>query len=143
MEAYLVDLGKADYRDAHQLQVDCDQWRLLEKGRPGIFIVNEHQFVFTLGKRGSRESLTVGEEFIKIMGDLQDNRCDILTLGQYLQPSRSHLPVERFVPPEEFDSLNLLSINGLVTHEGVAEAFDLEYTSVEEVLVAGLPMQAQ
>jgi len=35
--------------------------------------------------------------------DLLDVGCSILTLGQYLQPSREHLPVERFVPPEEFD----------------------------------------
>lgn len=37
--------------------------------------------------------------------DLQDAGCDILTMGQYLQPSSEHLPVQRFVPPEEFDGL--------------------------------------
>jgi len=31
--------------------------------------------------------------------------CQILTLGQYLRPSASHLPVERYVPPEEFAAL--------------------------------------
>ena len=31
--------------------------------------------------------------------------CDILTLGQYLRPSEAHLPVERYVPPEEFAAL--------------------------------------
>jgi lipoic acid synthetase len=36
------------------------------------------------------------------MQDLRNVDCQILTLGQYLQPSRFHLPVERFVPPEEF-----------------------------------------
>jgi lipoic acid synthetase len=35
--------------------------------------------------------------------DLVEAGCMMLTLGQYLQPSRDHLPVERFVPPEEFD----------------------------------------
>ena len=68
MKAYLIDLGKVDYRDAHQFQVDCVQWRLLEKDRPDIFLVTEHPPVFTLGKRGGRESLTVGEEFIKNRG---------------------------------------------------------------------------
>lgn len=68
MKAYLIDLGKMDYRNAHQFQVDCVQWRLLKKGRPDIFIVTEHPPVFTLGKRGGRESLTVGEEFIKRRG---------------------------------------------------------------------------
>lgn len=36
--------------------------------------------------------------------DLFDAGCTMLTLGQYLQPSTAHLPVERYVPPEEFDS---------------------------------------
>jgi len=45
------------------------------------------------------------EELLQTMKDLLAHGCDILTLGQYLQPSKDHLPVERFVPPEEFDSL--------------------------------------
>lgn len=45
------------------------------------------------------------EELLEAMQDLVDNGCDILSLGQYLQPSKNHLPVERFVPPEEFDNL--------------------------------------
>ena len=68
MKAYLIDLGKMDYRKAHQFQVDCVQWRLHEKERPDIFLVTEHPPVFTLGKRGGRGSLTVGEEFIKSRG---------------------------------------------------------------------------
>ncbi|MCP4337551.1 MAG: lipoyl(octanoyl) transferase LipB [Desulfobulbaceae bacterium] len=68
MKAYLIDLGKMNYRDAHQFQVDCVQWRLLEKERSDIFLVTEHPPVFTLGKRGGRGSLTVGEEFIKSRG---------------------------------------------------------------------------
>jgi len=68
MNTYLIDLGTMDYRDAHQFQVDCVQWRNREKGRTDIFLVTEHPPVFTLGKRGGRESLTVGEEFIKNRG---------------------------------------------------------------------------
>ena len=68
MKAYLIDLGKMDYRDAHQLQLDCVQWRLLEEERPDIFVVTEHPPVFTLGRRGGRESLIVDEEFIKGRG---------------------------------------------------------------------------
>jgi len=37
--------------------------------------------------------------------DLQTAGCDILTMGQYLQPSAEHLPVQRFLPPEEFEGL--------------------------------------
>jgi len=42
------------------------------------------------------------EEVYEAMQDLRDAGCDMLTLGQYLRPSSRHLPVERYVPPEEF-----------------------------------------
>ena len=50
--------------------------------------------------------LGLGETAVEIretLEDLADIGCDFLTLGQYLQPSRKHLPVEKFVTPEEFD----------------------------------------
>ena len=43
------------------------------------------------------------EEVVQVLRDLLDAGCRILTLGQYLQPSSEHLPVERFVTPEEFE----------------------------------------
>ena len=45
------------------------------------------------------------EEVREVMADLRRHEVDMLTLGQYLQPSRHHLPVERFVHPDEFDAL--------------------------------------
>lgn len=45
------------------------------------------------------------EEVLVAMGDLRRAGCDILTLGQYLQPSLSHLPVAEFVPPAVFEEL--------------------------------------
>ena len=45
------------------------------------------------------------EEVLQVMKDIRDVDCDILTLGQYLQPTKSHLPVDRFVSPEEFGML--------------------------------------
>jgi len=45
------------------------------------------------------------EEVEAVMQDLRDHQCDMLTLGQYLQPSVHHLPVERFVHPDEFAHL--------------------------------------
>ena len=45
------------------------------------------------------------DEVISVLEDLRAHDCDMLTLGQYLQPSRHHLPVERFWTPAEFDSL--------------------------------------
>ncbi|MDP8101007.1 lipoyl synthase [Phocoenobacter atlanticus] len=43
------------------------------------------------------------EEILTVMEDLRENGVTMLTLGQYLQPSRHHLPVDRYVHPDEFD----------------------------------------
>ncbi len=45
------------------------------------------------------------EEIIQSMKDLLSVGCDVLTLGQYLQPTKKHLPVQRFVHPDEFAAL--------------------------------------
>lgn len=44
------------------------------------------------------------EEIAQTLKDLLQARCRILTLGQYLQPSKDHLAVERYIPPEEFEA---------------------------------------
>ncbi|HLY72739.1 MAG TPA: lipoyl synthase [Planctomycetota bacterium] len=63
-------------------------------------------------KRGllSKTGLQVGhgetwDEILAVMDDLGRIRLDILTIGQYLQPTREHLAVKRFYTPEEFDTL--------------------------------------
>jgi lipoic acid synthetase len=43
------------------------------------------------------------DEVINAMNDLVSYGCDILTIGQYLQPTKQHLPVDRFVTPDEFN----------------------------------------
>ena len=42
------------------------------------------------------------EEVLELMNDLVSYGCNILTIGQYLQPTKMHLPVDRFVTPDEF-----------------------------------------
>ncbi len=44
-------------------------------------------------------------QLLQTWHDLLSAGCDILTMGQYLQPSSEHLPVTRFLPPEEFAEL--------------------------------------
>ena len=45
------------------------------------------------------------DEVKAVMRDLREHQVDMLTIGQYLAPSRDHLPVERFVHPDEFKAL--------------------------------------
>jgi lipoic acid synthetase len=88
--------------------------RLYRKVRPG----SDYAWSLGLLKRFKQEHpdvltksglmLGVGEmldEVLRVMEDLRSHDVDMLTLGQYLQPSRHHLPVERFVHPDEFERL--------------------------------------
>ncbi len=50
------------------------------------------------------------EEILAAMADLRAARCDILTIGQYLAPSRGHIPVDRFYTPEEFSELERVGL---------------------------------
>lgn len=57
----------------------------------------------------SKSGMMVGlgetpEEVAAVMADLRQVGCDILTIGQYLQPSPKHLPVQAFIPPEQFEA---------------------------------------
>lgn len=56
------------------------------------------------------------EEVIVAMEDLRRAQCDILTLGQYLQPSVKHLPVTEFVPPAIFEELGNEAVRMGFTH---------------------------
>src|SRR5207237_153783 len=49
------------------------------------------------------------DELLEVLADLRSVGCGMLTLGQYLQPTPEHLPVERYVPPQEFDELGDLA----------------------------------
>ena len=63
--------------------------------------------------------LGVGEsidEVEQVMRDLRAHNCDMLTLGQYLQPSKHHLPLVRYVHPDEFDRLGELGYELGFTH---------------------------
>ncbi|MGV6825496.1 MAG: lipoyl synthase [bacterium] len=91
--------------------------RLYREARPGA----DYQWSLTLLKEfkatypgiPTKSGIMLGlgetnEEVEELMRDLRAHDCDMLTLGQYLQPSREHLPVKRFVSPEEFDELRKL-----------------------------------
>ena len=56
------------------------------------------------------------EEILQVMQDLRDHGVTMLTLGQYLQPSRHHLPVQRYVSPAEFDDFKQKALEMGFTH---------------------------
>jgi lipoyl synthase len=63
---------------------------------------------------GTKSGLMLGlgestEELLDVLADLRAVRCDTLTLGQYLAPTLKHIPVARYVPPDEFDRLAVLA----------------------------------
>jgi lipoic acid synthetase len=47
------------------------------------------------------------DEIVEVLGDLRDAGCQVVTIGQYLQPTPQQVPVERYWSPEEFDELEL------------------------------------
>ncbi len=91
--------------------------RLYPKARPGADYQWSLDLLARFGKQHpevptkSGIMLGIGEtldEVTQVMDDLRRHGCSMLTLGQYLQPSRDHLPVERFLTPDEFDQLRQL-----------------------------------
>lgn len=79
-----------------QVRIQAKYWRSMEVLR-------------TLKQGGMRTKsglmLGLGEtkaEVTQTLADLAANKCDVVTIGQYLQPTKKHLPVQRFVHPDEF-----------------------------------------
>ena len=86
--------------------------RLYKTVRPQAHYNRSLELLFRAKQKGflTKSGLMLGlgetiDEVIDTMSDLREVECDILTLGQYLQPTQSHLPVERYVRPEEFAML--------------------------------------
>jgi lipoic acid synthetase len=79
-----------------QVRIQAKYWRSMEV----IRILKE-------GGSRTKSGIMLGlgekkEEVIQTMKDLRDNGCDVITIGQYLQPTQKHLAVHRFVHPDEF-----------------------------------------
>jgi lipoic acid synthetase len=49
------------------------------------------------------------EEVMQVMDDMRSAQIDFITIGQYLQPTRKHAPIDRFVTPDEFDGYSKLA----------------------------------
>jgi lipoyl synthase len=68
--------------------------KLLHRAKEKFNLVTKSGLMLGLGE--------TPEEVLAVMRDLREHRCDILSLGQYLQPTKAHLPVMRYVSLEEF-----------------------------------------
>jgi lipoyl synthase len=92
--------------------------RLYLKIRPGARYYQSLRLLERVKTRDPRSftksGLMVGlgeskEEVMQVMDDMRVAGVDFLTIGQYLQPTRKHAPVDRFVPPEEFQALETIA----------------------------------
>ncbi|MCF1184850.1 lipoyl synthase [Marichromatium gracile] len=88
--------------------------RLYREARPGADYAGSLRLLEAFKARHpdvlTKSGLMLGlgetrDEVLEVMRALREHGCDMLTLGQYLQPSREHLPVRRYWTPEEFDAL--------------------------------------
>jgi len=93
--------------------------RLYRKARPGANYEWSLELLRRYKERApsvmSKSGLMLGlgetkEEVMEVMRDLKAHNVDMVTLGQYLQPSRSHLAVSRFVHPDEFEELRAYGV---------------------------------
>ncbi len=89
----------------------------------------------------TKSSLMVGlgetkEEIIEVMDDLRANHVDIMTIGQYLQPSKSHLKVEKYYRPEEFAELREIALTKGFSHCEAGPLVRSSYHADEQVNAA-------
>jgi lipoic acid synthetase len=85
--------GRADYQRTLDL--------LARVKRQARYITTKTGLMLGLGE--------TREELLDVLGDIRATGCDVLTLGQYLTPTLKHVPVARYLPPEEFDELAVLA----------------------------------
>lgn len=99
--------------------------RLYKQARPGsdyawsLQLLKEHKQRFNHIPTKSGLMLGLGEtneEIIEVLHDLRAHNVDMLTLGQYLQPSRHHFPVMRYVTPKEFEEFGSIAKELGFTH---------------------------
>jgi lipoic acid synthetase len=90
--------------------------RLYRKARPGASYENSLNLLLEFKKQHpnvlTKSGLMVGlgetdEEITSVLDDLNEKLVDMVTIGQYLQPTNGHLPVERFVHPDQFEKFKI------------------------------------
>jgi lipoic acid synthetase len=78
------------------------------------------------------------EEILEVMRELREHSVDMLTIGQYLQPSPAHLPVERYVPLETFEMFEREAQELGFTHAAVGPMVRSSYHADQQAHAAGV-----
>ncbi len=116
--------------------------RLYKKARPGADYLHSLTLIecFKTSFPGipTKSGLMVGlgekdEEIEAVMHDLRRHQCDMLTLGQYLQPGEFHLPVERYVTPAKFEKFATLGKSMGFRHVASAPMIRSSYHADQQV----------
>jgi lipoic acid synthetase len=79
-------------------------------------------------------------ELLEVFRDLAGVGCDILTIGQYLRPSRDHLPMARLYTPREFAELKVEALKMGFRHVESGPLVRSSYHAHEQAQLAGLPV---
>lgn len=96
----------------------------------------------------TKSSLMVGlgetkEEIIEVMDDLRANNVDIMTIGQYLQPSKKHLKVQKYYHPDEFAELREIAMSKGFSHCEAGPMVRSSYHADEQVNAAAKAKHAE
>ena len=71
------------------------------------------------------------EQIENTLKDLHDAGCDIVTIGQYIQPSKMHLPVAKYYTPDEFKALEVIARSAGITHYQIGPLVRSSYKAAE------------
>lgn len=96
----------------------------------------------------TKSSLMIGlgeteEEILEVMDDLRANDVDIMTIGQYLQPTKKHLPVKKYYSPLEFGKLRKIAMEKGFSHCEAGPLVRSSYHADEQVNAATKERQLQ
>jgi lipoic acid synthetase len=121
--------------------------RLYRRARPGGDYAHSLRLLQEFKRRHpavpTKSGLMVGlgerdEEIVEVMRELRAHDVDMLTIGQYLQPSPHHLPVERYVPPEQFERFGEEARRLQFKHAAVGALVRSSYHADQQAHQAGI-----
>ena len=121
--------------------------RLYRKARPGSDYAHSLKLLAQFKAKhptiATKSGLMVGlgetnDEILAVMRDLREHSVEMLTIGQYLQPSRHHLPVERYVHPDEFRFFESEAVRMGFTNAACAPLVRSSYHADRQAAEAGV-----